>query len=101
MVFESTPITSGLSALEVPKIWRLKAASLTVLLGEVTVAGVIVGVAAGCLSACLGFYQVQRNYWMCRGSRRESCLLYTSDAADDLLCVDLGGSRLIKKKNIT
>ena len=27
------------------------------------------------------------------------CLLYTSDAADDLLCVGLGGSRLIKKKN--
>ena len=26
------------------------------------------------------------------------CLLYTSDAADDLLCVDLGGSRIIKKK---
>ena len=29
------------------------------------------------------------------------CLLYTSDAADDLLCVDLGGRRLINKKNIT
>ena len=28
----------------------------------------------------------------------EACLLYTSDAADDLLCVDLGGRRLIKKK---
>src|SRR5450756_2782207 len=27
------------------------------------------------------------------------CLLYTSDAADDLLCVDLGGRRVIKKKN--
>ena len=27
------------------------------------------------------------------------CLLYTSDAADDLLCVDLGGRPLIKKKN--
>ena len=23
------------------------------------------------------------------------CLLYTSDAADDLLCVDLGGRRII------
>ena len=30
-----------------------------------------------------------------------TCLLYTSDAADDLLCVDLGGRRIIKKKNIT
>ena len=29
------------------------------------------------------------------------CLLYTSDAADDLLCVDLGGRRIIKKKTIT
>ena len=26
------------------------------------------------------------------------CLLYTSDAADDLLCVDLDGRRFIKKK---
>ena len=28
-----------------------------------------------------------------------SCLLYTSDAADALLCVVLGGRRFIKKKN--
>ena len=28
-----------------------------------------------------------------------TCLLYTSDAADDLRCVDLGGRRIIKKKN--
>eukprot|EP00831_Metopus_contortus_P003044 TRINITY_DN11130_c0_g1_i1.p1 TRINITY_DN11130_c0_g1~~TRINITY_DN11130_c0_g1_i1.p1 ORF type:complete len:188 (-),score=29.57 TRINITY_DN11130_c0_g1_i1:66-629(-) len=27
-----------------------------------------------------------------------SCLLYTSDAADDTPCVDLGGRRIIKKK---
>ena len=27
-----------------------------------------------------------------------ACLLYTSDAADDLLCVDLGGRSIIKKK---
>ena len=27
------------------------------------------------------------------------CLLYTSDAADDLLCVDLGGRRIIKTTN--
>ena len=26
-----------------------------------------------------------------------TCLLYTSDAADDLFCVDLGGRRIIKK----
>eukprot|EP01017_Pseudomicrothorax_dubius_P042648 TRINITY_DN6998_c0_g1_i1.p1 TRINITY_DN6998_c0_g1~~TRINITY_DN6998_c0_g1_i1.p1 ORF type:complete len:111 (+),score=13.99 TRINITY_DN6998_c0_g1_i1:115-447(+) len=29
-----------------------------------------------------------------------TCLLYTSDAADDLLCVDLGGRRIIKKKKL-
>src|SRR5665811_1111684 len=29
---------------------------------------------------------------------RSSCLLYTSDAADDLTRVDLGGRRIIKKK---
>mgnify|MGYP003691294513 CR=1 FL=1 len=28
----------------------------------------------------------------------EGCLLYTSDAADDSLRVDLGGRRIIKKK---
>ena len=33
------------------------------------------------------------------GRRPGACLLYTSDAADDLLCVDLGGRRIIKKKN--
>ena len=26
------------------------------------------------------------------------CLLYTSDAADDMQCVDLGGRRIIKKR---
>ena len=29
---------------------------------------------------------------------RAGCLLYTSDAADDHLCVDLGGCRIIQKK---
>src|SRR5665213_2377849 len=32
-----------------------------------------------------------------RDEPSKSCLLYTSDAADDLLCVDLGGRRIIKK----
>src|SRR5450756_3113981 len=32
------------------------------------------------------------------GGGTGTCLLYTSDAADDLLCVDLGGRRIIKKK---
>eukprot|EP00826_Nyctotherus_ovalis_P020807 TRINITY_DN1659_c0_g1_i1.p1 TRINITY_DN1659_c0_g1~~TRINITY_DN1659_c0_g1_i1.p1 ORF type:complete len:442 (+),score=54.06 TRINITY_DN1659_c0_g1_i1:172-1326(+) len=30
--------------------------------------------------------------------RYKICLLYTSDAADDMQCVDLGGRRIIKKK---
>ena len=30
--------------------------------------------------------------------RVRRCLLYTSDAADDLLCVDLAGRRIIKQK---
>ena len=33
-------------------------------------------------------------------SRPEICLLYTSDAADERSSVDLGGRRIIKKKNI-
>eukprot|EP00831_Metopus_contortus_P069696 TRINITY_DN62789_c0_g1_i1.p2 TRINITY_DN62789_c0_g1~~TRINITY_DN62789_c0_g1_i1.p2 ORF type:complete len:123 (+),score=51.18 TRINITY_DN62789_c0_g1_i1:118-486(+) len=31
----------------------------------------------------------------------KTCLLYTSDAADDTPCVDLGGRRISKKKNKT
>ena len=38
-------------------------------------------------------------YWF-KGEAK-ACLLYTSDAADDLLCVDLGGRRIIKKKKKT
>ena len=30
-------------------------------------------------------------------TKHDSCLLYTSDAADDMQCVDLGGRRIIKK----
>eukprot|EP00831_Metopus_contortus_P026339 TRINITY_DN2243_c0_g2_i2.p3 TRINITY_DN2243_c0_g2~~TRINITY_DN2243_c0_g2_i2.p3 ORF type:complete len:263 (-),score=45.75 TRINITY_DN2243_c0_g2_i2:40-828(-) len=33
--------------------------------------------------------------------QQQSCLLYTSDAADDTPCVDLGGRRIIKKKKKT
>ena len=33
-----------------------------------------------------------------RSKNRKSCLLYTSDAADDLIGVDLGGRRIIKKR---
>ena len=34
-------------------------------------------------------------------AKMKTCLLYTSDAADDLPCVDLGGRRIIKKKKKT
>ena len=34
------------------------------------------------------------------GADGDVCLLYTSDAADDLLCVDLGGRRIIQKKTL-
>ena len=33
------------------------------------------------------------------GDRLRVCLLYTSDAADERSSVDLGGRRIIKKKN--
>src|SRR5450756_405511 len=33
--------------------------------------------------------------WTGSPNRNDNCLLYTSDAADDLLCVDLGGRRII------
>ncbi len=32
--------------------------------------------------------------------RRSTCLLYTSDAADDLIGLDLGGRRILKKKKM-
>ena len=32
-----------------------------------------------------------------RQKHYKGCLLYTSDAADDMQCVDLGGRRIIKK----
>ena len=33
------------------------------------------------------------------GEKYNACLLYTSDAADERSSVDLGGRRIIKKKN--
>ena len=53
------------------------------------------------LGACIGISGVET--WLARfgnsdAARLMLCLLYTSDAADDLLCVDLGGRRIMKKK---
>ena len=42
----------------------------------------------------LGYMKGERGF-----QRYYACLLYTSDAADDSLRVDLGGRRIIKKKN--
>ena len=43
--------------------------------------------------------QVNRAIFDAASGRGILCLLYTSDAADDLLCVDLGGRRINKKKH--
>ena len=38
---------------------------------------------------------------MCSAEKAQSCLLYTSDAADERSSVDLGGRRIIKKQKST
>ena len=38
-------------------------------------------------------------YQLSDGEMQKVCLLYTSDAADERSSVDLGGRRIIKKKN--
>ena len=43
-----------------------------------------------------GHYPARRIFGMIHDYT--GCLLYTSDAADDMQCVDLGGRRIIKKK---
>src|SRR5665213_1649077 len=43
-----------------------------------------------------GYYTFKFYYKTASQTRYSLCLLYTSDAADDLLCVDLGGRRIIK-----
>ena len=55
---------------------------------------------AGCYSV-----QMEQAEWWPSGrgqdqERHRSCLLYTSDAADERSSVDLGGRRIIKKKKI-
>eukprot|EP00825_Cyclidium_porcatum_P043893 TRINITY_DN6330_c0_g1_i4.p1 TRINITY_DN6330_c0_g1~~TRINITY_DN6330_c0_g1_i4.p1 ORF type:complete len:247 (+),score=48.55 TRINITY_DN6330_c0_g1_i4:134-874(+) len=43
-------------------------------------------------------YQLWQYKYVRKRSKDDICLLYTSDAADDMQCVDLGGRRIIKKK---
>src|SRR5450756_1357097 len=42
-------------------------------------------------SACMLTLVFDLLYCRCLQPKSDTCLLYTSDAADDLLCVDLGG----------
>jgi len=48
--------------------------------------------ASGCMAYVKGLEYLQKEVLL------TVCLLYTSDAADDMQCVDLGGRRIIKKK---
>src|SRR5665648_1299114 len=58
-----------------------------------------------------GFAAIEKTDFSCFGAKEytdflqhhqcRTCLLYTSDAADEEDSVDLGGRRIIKKKNIT
>src|SRR5450756_3111207 len=73
------------------------------------------GMCATCIEGCIGMCEIGKSavrgpeclypqpFGIMTAASEKSypCLLYTSDAADDLLCVDLGGRRIIKKKNNT
>ena len=50
------------------------------------------------LLSCCGIYYLIRNNILRVEEYYKSCLLYTSDAADERSSVDLGGRRIIKKK---
>ena len=49
------------------------------------------------LDSKIGFLKIE-NYSASLPNIYNSCLLYTSDAADERSSVDLGGRRIIKKK---
>ena len=49
------------------------------------------------LSVCSDSLFKELAFSSCKPYNASSCLLYTSDAADDTPCVDLGGRRIIKK----
>ena len=58
--------------------------------------GVAVALSIAALTVLVVFSSLQGDPWKIVGF--SICLLYTSDAADDLLCVDFGGRRIIKQK---
>ena len=96
-------------AYAVPYMWRIVmvmaltacyTACLTLRLGLIglLVDGVLLSDFGGSQkSVALRAYQAASEF-LGADVRVASCLLYTSDAADDLPCVDLGGRRIIKKK---
>ena len=49
-------------------------------------------------STCGGQTEAAQDVWGNHVDYLQSCLLYTSDAADERSSVDLGGRRIIKKK---
>eukprot|EP00656_Telonema_subtile_P051726 TRINITY_DN7032_c0_g1_i7.p1 TRINITY_DN7032_c0_g1~~TRINITY_DN7032_c0_g1_i7.p1 ORF type:complete len:143 (-),score=30.58 TRINITY_DN7032_c0_g1_i7:23-451(-) len=59
-----------------------------------------VAIKASLISAKLNIVPIRRGYWGNKIGVPHTCLLYTSDAADEEDSVDLGGRRIIKKKNI-
>ena len=46
---------------------------------------------------CINLKNFPPNKFSKKSKQLYYCLLYTSDAADDMQCVDLGGRRIIKK----
>ena len=46
-----------------------------------------------------GAYETSQILLQVLGLEEQACLLYTSDAADERSSVDLGGRRIIKKKD--
>ena len=42
--------------------------------------------------------EIYSKYFEMAGEQYEGCLLYTSEAADELPCGELGGRRILKKK---
>ena len=65
--------------------------------GTITLAGDLAGRQVRVFYRAEGDWQVRVEKAF---ERYTHCLLYTSDAADDLLSVELGGRRIIKKTNI-
>ena len=75
---------------------RQLATSRAVLGGKVRRADQDVGAKQLCDGNPRQFLQLLKVF---TGTRSVACLLYTSDAADERSSVDLGGRRIIKKKN--